>query len=326
MAQGYFAQPYTWPELAWCLIHNAVGPSSRHEHLTSFLPRATTLNVIEPRIRLAFAGDILPFPKRSLTPEEDFRALLAGVDYLVANFEGTILTSKAPSVLMGQIHTPAIVETLARLHPPSRTVLCCANNHSGDFGRARFENSCRILRDAGFLVFGARDAPTVRLDPGVSIAGGTLWSNRVCDYLARFEDHAGYHDLSARFNIFCPHWGYEMQLYPSPAQIEQARALLARWDLIAGHHSHCPQPVTGFTVNRTRKLLAYSTGDLLYRYRIGKYLDGVVLRVEIGPREDGTWAAGRVAWRFSRLVFGSGRTARLCAPANCRYFPAMPAA
>jgi len=301
-----FSQPYSAPELFACLWNNVFGPSRRYAGTVRWLPNSVTLNQVQPRVKLAFVGDILPFPGRQINIDERLRTLLHGSDYVVANFEGTILTSRTRPVLAGQRHARDVIRILSQLQHPERVLLACSNNHSGDYGRVRFEESCRILNDGGFRMFGLREAPSIRVAGAISITGATRWTNQPCDYVARFEHLAPRPETDARFNILYPHWGYEMQLYPNPPQVATAHRLMEEWDMVVGHHSHCPQPVTTVDTACGRKLLAYSLGDLLYRYRVDKYLHGIVLAVEIGPDASGRWAAGQVQWLFSRVVLRRG--------------------
>ena len=87
-----------------------------------------------------------------------------------------------------------------------------------------------------------------------------------------------------------------MQLYPSQQQISLGRQLLETWDMIIGHHSHCPQPIASYSVNGRNKLLAYSLGDFTFGMNVSKYLSGLIVKVELGPGSDGQWAVGEVQW------------------------------
>jgi poly-gamma-glutamate capsule biosynthesis protein CapA/YwtB (metallophosphatase superfamily) len=247
------------------------------------------------------------------------KSFMADADYLVGNFEGTILTKKAPAVLFGQAHAIDILDSLASLFPPQKTILSCANNHTADYGWEHFRESYRLLEGFGFRPIGRKDSPRVLLDGAINIAACSQWTNQPCDYIARFEQANSLIDPSAKFNIMFPCWGREMCLYPSPAQIEVATGLLRRWDMIVGHHSHCPQPVSKVVAAKKRTLVAYSLGNFVFGLKLSSYLTGMALKVQIGPGRRG-WRIGEVDWRFIRVRFVSSSRAKVGASRRSHLF------
>lgn len=302
---GWFSQPYPPREALRWIANNLWGPSRRHAGLTRWMPSDVVLEAIVPRRRLAFVGDVMPLRGRRFRAAPELRAALADADILIANLEGVLTAGDEPRVFMGQAHDVGTIDFLADLFPPQRTVLSVANNHSGDFGERAFEHSCGRLAAAGFRLVGRRDQPGITLD-GIYVAAGTDWSNRPCGHAWCGEPPGP--DGPAVFRVLSPHWGYEMEAYPRPAQIDHARELLTRWDFVAGHHSHWPQPVAVRTIDRVRRLIAYSLGNLTFGLPLSRFLRGLALVVEIGPRSHGTWGIGRVRWWRTRVVL-DGRAA-----------------
>jgi capsule synthesis protein PGA_cap len=303
----YFSQPYTWREaLAW-VANNLVGPSDRHCGLSPEIESGTMANPIAPELTVGFVGDIMPWGAVQLRVADEVRAFFAGVDFLAGNLEGTIVTGRAPHVFMGLAHTDAVLDLLAELHPPERTVLSCANNHAADYGWALFRRSYEMVRERGFVPIGLADEAIAILGGKVAIAASTAWSNRPCAYVARLGELA--EGLLAKegppFCILCPHWGYELQAYPHPRQIAEAQRLLGRWGMIVGHHSHCPQPVSlyGPLTGGERRLVAYSLGNFTFGLNLQKHLRGVVVKVALGPGPDGRWRVGRVDWQRVAVRF-----------------------
>jgi hypothetical protein len=237
-----------------------------------------------------------------LEVDESLKRFLRNADVLVANLEGTLTTGAVRHVFMGQRHTPGVLDFLEDLFPPDRTILTCANNHVGDYGWAQFAHSYELLRSRGFVPVGRADEPAVVINDAVLLACWTAWSNQPCAY-ASVEGDAERLPCTIPFHILCPHWGYELQAYPHPTQIAKARGLLERWDMIAGHHSHCPQPVTAYANDRGSQLVAYSLGNFTFGYPLRHHLQGVVLMVEIGPAAHGRWAAGHASWRPTEIRF-----------------------
>jgi len=309
--------PYDFREtLAW-IKNNLFGPSTKYEELTEFIPQSVTLNEITPETTLGFFGDMMQMKGKNLHFSNDLRQFFADADYLIGNFEGTITSTEG--VLMASVHTEAVVKSLKRLFPPERTVLTNANNHTCDFGWGEFNKSYQLQREHGFLVIGRKDEPSILLDGHINVANVTQWSNQPCTYLAEFDDIDAAHD-PAVFNVLSPHWGYEMQMYPNPAQIEEGKNLLENWDMIIGHHTHAPQVVTAYQTNGTRRLLAYSLGDFCTYLRNAKYRHGIVVRAEIGPDTDGNWKVGRVEWRCSIVDQVDEETTRVRLADGCELF------
>ena len=302
-AMTYFSQPYGLRDAAAWLLHNALGPSRRHAGLTSVVSSGTIANPIRPALTLAFVGDVLPFRDASYRVGDALRTFLGGADYLIANFEGTIVEGRAPRVFMGQAHSPRVLDFLADLFPPERTVLTCANNHAPDYGRALFERSRALLEARHFRTIGSVDTPAVLIDDVVAVSAGTDWFNRPAPYVQGLDAVPPVR-ADAAFRVLCPHWGYELESFPRPAQVRRATRLLEDWDMIVGHHSHCPQPISLHDAAATRQLAAYSLGNFTFGYDLRHHLHGVVLKVSVGPQRRGdTWAAGRVDWQPSVIRF-----------------------
>ena len=289
----FFASPYNmWENLDW-LKNFFVGPSRRYAQQSSFLPRESQLNEVEPRLRVAFVGDVMPTFGRTFQIGGGLRDFLQVADYLVLNLEGVI--SEDRSVWNSLRHDSSIIPLLLDLFPPEQTVISCANNHAADCGWRELLRCIALLRDQGFAVIGRRDCPVANLGRHVELACCTFWSNQRVEYLSRIEDARAASDRTKAFRVLYPHWGYELHLYPAPRQQSLGEELLSDWDAVIGHHSHCPQPI----VRHADQLLAYSLGNFLFGINHRRYHHGLIVRMEIGPGTSGKWQAGKVAWRFT---------------------------
>lgn len=297
----YFAWPYNFKEtLSWCL-NNIFGPSKKFRQLSNYIPKSLILNEIIPELKLVFLGDIMPPGNRTLEIHESVLNFVADADYLIGNFEGVIVNKKAKRAFLSQAHSPHILDKLAELKDPNKIVLSCSNNHSGDFGHKYFSASCNLMKEKGFQTIGAIDNPNVILNNKVNLVSATSWSNQKCSYIATFDNSLKLIDKSSKFNLLFPHWGYEMQAYPNPQQLYLAHDLLSTWDAIIGHHSHCPQPVTMHTFDKTNKLLAFSLGNFSTWVFLQKYSSGIILKIEIGQNKRGTWLVGKIDWDFIKI-------------------------
>jgi len=297
----YFSQPYGLRDAAAWVLHNLAGPSRRHAELTPSVPSGTIANEVRPALTLAFVGDVLPFRGAAYSVSRALRAFLATADALVANFEGTIVEGRPPRVFMGQAHGSQALDFLADLFPPERTVLSCANNHAADYGRDLFERSRALLVERGFVTIGATDKPVAVIDGAVAVAAGSDWLNRPATYVQRLDPSPAV-PADVAFRVLCPHWGHELEAFPRPAQVQRAHHLVETWDMVVGHHSHCPQPVALFPsmAGGVRRLVAYSLGNFTFGYDLRHHLRGLALKVYVGPRTSspvGAWAVGRIEWR-----------------------------
>lgn len=310
--------PYSFNEkLAW-LTNNLFGPSTKYKKLTPFIPEITTLNKITPKVTIAFLGDIMMMPGRRLTFSNDLKQFFSEADYLVGNFEGTI--TSVPRGLMGSKHSEQILIDLKELFPPQRTILTNANNHTCDYSKRELDRSIQLQKQYGFIPIGLKQEPAVLLRNKINVVSVTKWSNKPCSYLAGFDDIDKTYMQKAAFNLLSPHWGYEMQLYPHPKQIENAKNLLNKWDMIVGHHSHIPQVITSYKIDEADKLVAYSLGDFSTFAKPDKYLYGIIVKVEIGPNAEGEWQAGKVEWRFSYVNHLDNKTSRIELTDGFKYF------
>ena len=124
-------------------------------------------------------------------------------------------------------------------------------------------------------------------------------------------------DRDSAFKILYPHWGYEMQLYPNPEQIAFGKELLSKWDMIVGHHSHCPQPISRYA----DKSLAYSLGDFSCSFIREQFHYGMCVEVEVGPNTQGIWQTGWVEWKFTKQESNDRNTVSVDVVNTCRFFP-----
>jgi poly-gamma-glutamate capsule biosynthesis protein CapA/YwtB (metallophosphatase superfamily) len=296
-----FGQPYGLADSVSWLFNNVFGPSTRHAEATESIPQQVILNNVRPMVKLAFVGDIMPFGHYSLAPGTHLKTFLADVDVVIGNLEGCIEAVARHHVFLGQRHSHAAIDFLQSVAPNARIIVSCANNHAADYGWISFSDSYDALQDSGVEVIGRRDEAAILIDDRVSVAACTAWSNQECHYLSTMDTVLMHYNKEADINILFPHWGHEMELYPRLNQIEQAKALLLQWDMIVGHHSHCPQPIAAYASGGRNRAVAYSLGNFTSGLDLVSYQQGIVMIVELGPDIYGKWMAGEVRWRRTHV-------------------------
>lgn len=311
-----FASPYRWgtgENLLW-LKNSLFGPSFKYQELTEFIGQEIQLNRIEPQVRIAFIGDVMPMHRKIFRVGDGLKSFLKDVDYLVLNFEGVISTDRR--VFNALRHDESILGLLGEIFPAEQTVVGFTNNHAADCGWNEYQSCYNLLRNSGYNVCGRRDQPSIFLQDRVQITACSFWSNQPGEFISRYEEAREESNKDALFKILYPHWGYEMQLYPDPRQIEFGKELLTKWDMILGHHSHCPQPV----IQDKGKLLAYSLGDFCFATRFDRFHHGIIVKAEIGPNSQGKWQAGKVEWKFTKQNSIVGGAFLIDVSSKCRFF------
>lgn len=267
---------------------------------------------------LGFTGDWMPAGGRVIRFGDRLRDFLKPADFLVANFEG-ISVRPHRAVVMQQVHGPETLEALTRLAPPDRIIVSVANNHAADHGFKVFLSHLRTLEARGFLVVGDCDRPVVVPVPGVRLAALTRWSNHPAPFLASL-DRENALACPGDFCIMYPHWGFELELYPRMELVQQAREWLGRWDLVVGHHSHTPAPVSAIETPGGKRPVAFSLGNFMAGSWSRKNRWGMVVRIHLGRDPGGRYRLRRLDWRFT-TVTRNRREFLLRLSDHCPYFP-----
>jgi hypothetical protein len=321
--QRRVSTPYNAVELAGVVARNIFGPTGRFGPSPPFLAPDSRWSHGDTDTIIAFTGDWMPARGRRIRFEDGLKRFLCGVDLLVANFEGVSLPPPR-AVVMQQVHGEETFSALTELAPPRRIVLSCANNHSADHGFDLFCEHVRNLESRGFAVVGSRERPFIEPFSGLRLAAVTQWSNHAGSFLAGLETEAD-RVRDGLFQVLFPHWGYELELSPRPILVEKAREWLSRWDLVIGHHSHTPAPVTVLESPGGPRPVAFSLGNFICcsRRRLNSW--GIVVRIFLGKERTGNYRLRRLEWRFSRSRL-CGREIRVGLADACPYFPraAMP--
>lgn len=276
--QKWWASNYNFVEKIAFLKNRLWSPSRRNKY--GFQKLSSYHSLISKKAEsytILFLGDVMPLSKKQLVLSPELIHFFKDIDILVLNLEGVITAKKR---FLALSHDPGIITTLKRLSKNAQLVVNVANNHSGDFGDKDFMATIDFLIDQGIKIVGLKESPSVEFK-NIHFYSSSLWSNQKFDLIEKFTlDDASILNAKAKtdkVNVFLPHWGYEMQLYPTIKQIALARSL-TNWNLIAGCHSHCPQPFEWVDDNR---LVVYSLGNFCYSHYNPNHYCGSILKVNI---------------------------------------------
>lgn len=212
-------------------------------------------------ISMIFTGDLMPFGDTKPSHTIALEQFLASADYIVFNLEG-IVTDRRRFLALSHSDTPLY----DYLHTSfgRGVILNVANNHASDFGRKAFSLQNQRLRDQGFLVIG--DTPTpLTIEDQITLSARTFLSNQppIIETLSLTHPSISHEWrlLQHTYNIFMPHWGYEMHLSPTQEQIALYHSIVpAIYDSVIGNHAHTPQPV----YLSESSVLATSLGNYCY--------------------------------------------------------------
>lgn len=236
-------------------------------------------------IRLAAVGDLLlttrpgsALPGRGLEAlSEEIRQLFADCDLVLANLECTLPGSDP---VASEPRVFACEAQLRGLPAAGITAVTLGNNHAFDAGDAGFHRLTTLLDETGIAWCGAgqdlaeaerplfinvKDLRLALLPAVAGSSGMYRFATETSSGVAPLETDALCRRIAALRRevdhvILTPHWGEERFRFPSPTQVEQARAFIeAGASLVLGHHPHVVQ---GLEFHRQAPI-AYSLGNFL---------------------------------------------------------------
>ena len=147
-------------------------------------------------------------------------------------------------------------------------------------------SSLIFLQCAGYLFHlshfqqGIGDTPTpLTIEDQITLSARTFLSNQppIIETLSLTHPSISHEWrlLQHTYNIFMPHWGYEMHLSPTQEQIALYHSVVpAIYDSLIGNHAHTPQPV--YLSEST--VLATSLGNYCYRNHNPNHWMGSLLK------------------------------------------------
>lgn len=263
-----------------------------------YIPKRLVIDEnIKKDLTIIFSGDWLDVRGKDIKLGKKLKAFIRKSDYFVLNLEKLITGDK--DWKEEHLHKPDIMETISELFTPEYTVLSLANNHAGDCGKEKLNETIKIIEDKGFNIIGLRNKPYIDLYDDFRIVAATRWSNLICEHIVPFDSiSSALKDNS--FNILFPHWGYEFELFPRNKDVKLARSYAEQFDAIIGHHSHCPQPINVDQFQDKEKLIAYSLGTFCAHRKPLSYKYGILLKVDFGRDSSNQWKIKKIKWSMTK--------------------------
>ena len=202
---------------------------------------------------------------------------------LIPNLEGGISASGDRKIRKRGSNLAQGEEILRVLKLLSVKGVTLANNHIMDFGPGGLKRTVGVLDSEGILHCGAGMELSEALKPMEIEDGGKItavfsfgWDAEETVYagkhspgcaprdkaliLKTLKEYASLHP--ERDIIAVLHWGFELNLYPMPFDIDLAHCIadIDSVRLVIGHHPHCPQPVEEYK----GKKIYYSLGNFYF--------------------------------------------------------------
>ena len=267
---------------------------------------------IEPVVSIAFVGDIMlddtpgKYVKKGHDPFAPFASLLNAADIRVGNLECVIATvgsAEADKPYTFRAH-PRNLKFLKQHFD----VVSLANNHTGDFGPAAFDEMLLLLtkNKIGYFGGGANlsqaHTPFIIERNGLKIAllgydeffprsfeadfdkSGVAWSE---DEQVQFDIRRARTEFHADLVIPMMHWGWEHEGLASPRQHQLARLMIdSGADAVVGGHPHVTQDIEHYQ----GKPIIYSLGNFVFDgFTSTDNNTGWVLRMELDSRGVRNW-------------------------------------
>ena len=231
---------------------------------------------------LKTVGDDYGYPFRNVLSwfEDD--------DMTLINLEGTLTETGYPVKKKFNFRGPEAYTRI--LTENSVDLVSLANNHTMDFGRTGYENTLRVLQEAGVPYVERDNSRIVTLDGGLTVAVyGVVYyridRQELQEAIARLKQQADVVILAA-------HWGAEGSYYPTQEQIALSHAAIdAGASIVWGHHPHVLQNMEKYKDG----IICYSLGNFSFGGHIyPRDFDTALVQIEVIKDGEGTVSLGEV--------------------------------
>ena len=164
-----------------------------------------------------------------------------------------------------------------------------ANNHAYDYGQTGYDETKRLLEEAGVPYVEQNAGTLVTLENGVTVGiYGTVYNS--IDEEAMPEGIKALRQQGADIVIYAPHWGTEHSFDATAQQKELGRiAIDAGADIVYGCHPHVLQPIEAYNGG----VILYSLGNFAFGGNIyPSDYDTAIVQQEVILEADGTVTLG----------------------------------
>ena len=165
-----------------------------------------------------------------------------------------------------------------------------ANNHAYDYGQIGYDETKRLLDEAGVPYAEQNAGRLITLENGVTVGIYATVYNSI-DEEAMPEGIKALREQGADIVIYAPHWGTEHSFDPTEQQKELGcMAIDAGADIVYGCHPHVLQPIEEYKDG----VILYSLGNFAFGGNIyPSDYDTAIIQQEITLEADGTVVLGQ---------------------------------
>lgn len=230
-----------------------------------------------------------------MTVEENFDYPFANVrqwfendDFTMVNLEGVLGDKGSPAGKKFAFRGYGSYTNI--LTQNSVEAVSLANNHVYDYGQTGYDETRRLLDEAGVPYAEQNAGKLVTLENGVTVGlYGTVYNS--IDEEAMPEGIKALKEQGADIVIYAPHWGTEHSFDATAQQKELGRiAIDAGADIVYGCHPHVLQPIEEYNGG----VILYSLGNFAFGGNIyPSDYDTAIIQQELTLETDGTVILGQ---------------------------------
>ena len=230
-----------------------------------------------------------------MTVEENFDYPFANVrqwfendDFTMVNLEGVLGDKGSPAGKKFAFRGYGSYTNI--LTQNSVEAVSLANNHVYDYGQTGYDETRRLLDEAGVPYAEQNAGKLVTLENGVTVGlYGTVYNS--IDEEALPQGIKALKEQGADIVIYAPHWGTEHSFDATQQQKDLGRiAIDAGADIVYGCHPHVLQPIEEYNGG----VILYSLGNFAFGGNIyPSDYDTAIIQQELTLETDGTVVLGQ---------------------------------
>ena len=257
----------------------------------------------EQRILLTFAGDctlgchsehnragygfLMTVGEQFDYPFQNVRDWFEDDDFTMVNLEGVLGDKGHPAGRKFAFRGYGSYVNI--LTQNSIEAVSLANNHTIDYGQKGYDETRRLLDEAGVPYVEPNGSRIITLENGVTVGiYGTVYNS--IDEEAMVSGIAALKEQGVDIIIYAPHWGTEHSFRPTQQQVELGHmAIDAGAHIVYGCHPHVLQPIEEYG----NGVIYYSLGNFSFGGNIyPSDYDTAIIQQEVVLSPEGTASLG----------------------------------
>ena len=235
-------------------------------------------------------------------PFANVREYFENDDFTIINLEGPLTdsTSGAQSKTFAFRGPTAYTQIMTGSSVEAVTL---ANNHAEDYGKAGYQSTTKVLKEAGITYLDKTGTALYTTESGLKI--GLYAGAFSFDTKDMKKDIAALRSKGAEIVICAFHWGNEGEYRPTSDQQKIAKAAIdAGADIVYGHHPHVLQKIEEYKDG----YIFYSLGNFSFGGNPNpRDKDSAIIRQEIIRGADGSIRLGQTETIPVRITSAKGR-------------------